>query len=285
MSFASSVPKRPPTCQTLASRAGTVIYVDNAVSRSGKRSRTLRAERLIGVQCDLGRPSCQRCIKYGAECPGYRDEQDVLFRHVRASNLKRGKAKATRPDATSKKEDPGASQGGSPSFITWQSSDGASDHGSSTYSQSLVHRGATPYTPPSADTASTFTPTAVSLRSIKEDWTLHSIPLLLDCYSSVVVLGRIYNEIIALKNDAFMNATHLWARTYLANRFHAPQDQRENELCVSKALGSLAVAMRDPRMATADSTIMAVWLLGMYEVSFPRSVIPMGDSDTRSSFK
>lgn len=87
----------------------------------------------------------------------------------------------------------------------------------------------------------------------------------MSCYSSVTVLGTIMRT-LNFENNAFIHATHLWARTYLVNRYHAPQDPREAELCVGKALGSVALAMRNPRHAIADSTIMAVWLLGMYEV-------------------
>lgn len=30
-------------------------------------------------QCDLTRPRCLRCSKLGTVCPGYREEQDLLF--------------------------------------------------------------------------------------------------------------------------------------------------------------------------------------------------------------
>lgn len=34
---------------------------------------------LICVQCDGGRPGCQRCIKYRTPCPGYRDHESFKF--------------------------------------------------------------------------------------------------------------------------------------------------------------------------------------------------------------
>lgn len=32
------------------------------------------------VKCDSLRPSCERCCKYGVECPGYPDRKGIVFR-------------------------------------------------------------------------------------------------------------------------------------------------------------------------------------------------------------
>lgn len=39
------------------------------------------------VQCDLGRPECERCLRVGKRCPGYRDETSLLFRNEDATTL------------------------------------------------------------------------------------------------------------------------------------------------------------------------------------------------------
>lgn len=32
-------------------------------------------------QCDLERPECGQCLRKGQACPGYREENDIVFRN------------------------------------------------------------------------------------------------------------------------------------------------------------------------------------------------------------
>ncbi|KAH6695287.1 hypothetical protein F5X68DRAFT_29534 [Plectosphaerella plurivora] len=205
---------------------------------TGKPSRDCHLCRQRRVKCDLGRPSCQRCIKYGKPCPGYRDEQDLVFRHAAPAAPK--KTRGSRQVARSRQTTVASSDASSPE----------SSSPNSITSQEMTYNHVTT--------------TAAALRGIKESWIVHAIPLFLMCYPMDFLVG-IYKD-TSSKNDALVSATHLWARTYLASRFHAPQDPRESEQCLSAALSSVARVIRDPCRATSDTTIMAVWLLGMYEL-------------------
>lgn len=39
------------------------------------------------MKCDLSRPECERCLRVGKPCPGYRDETSLLFRNEDATTL------------------------------------------------------------------------------------------------------------------------------------------------------------------------------------------------------
>ncbi|PNH38095.1 hypothetical protein VD0004_g8712 [Verticillium dahliae] len=67
-------------------------------------------------------------------------------------------------------------------------------------------------------------------------------------------------------NEPLIMATHLWARAYLGSCFYAPQDRRETALHLGNTLRSVALAIQDRDKGTSDSTILAVWILGMYEL-------------------
>jgi hypothetical protein len=45
------------------------------------------------LQCDLAKPGCVRCVNYGATCPGYRQEGDFLFRNQDAGSVERKQKK------------------------------------------------------------------------------------------------------------------------------------------------------------------------------------------------
>ncbi|KAI0195922.1 hypothetical protein F4808DRAFT_440326 [Astrocystis sublimbata] len=47
---------------------------------TGQKSPNCHLCRQRRVKCDLTRPACLRCIKYGVECPGYRKEGDLTFK-------------------------------------------------------------------------------------------------------------------------------------------------------------------------------------------------------------
>lgn len=44
-------------------------------------------------QCDLIQPACSRCTAYGAVCPGYRTEIDLMFQHENPGTIMKNKRK------------------------------------------------------------------------------------------------------------------------------------------------------------------------------------------------
>ncbi|KAG5950515.1 hypothetical protein E4U53_004918 [Claviceps sorghi] len=49
---------------------------------TGRPSKDCHLCRRRRVKCDLARPGCQRCFKYGVDCPGYRDQHELVFRNA-----------------------------------------------------------------------------------------------------------------------------------------------------------------------------------------------------------
>ncbi|QKX63045.1 uncharacterized protein TRUGW13939_10213 [Talaromyces rugulosus] len=47
----------------------------------GRPSRDCHKCRKLRTKCDLGRPECRQCQRRGSPCPGYRDDNEILF-HV-----------------------------------------------------------------------------------------------------------------------------------------------------------------------------------------------------------
>lgn len=58
------------------------------------------------MQCDQSEPSCRRCSTTGRTCPGYRDQQDLVFRDENNRTINRAlKAKARSDLAANKRSD------------------------------------------------------------------------------------------------------------------------------------------------------------------------------------
>ncbi|KAJ5820464.1 hypothetical protein N7474_006055 [Penicillium riverlandense] len=61
-----------------------------------RASRSCGNCRAVKRRCDRQSPHCGQCIRLGEECPGYRDEWDLVFRDQTDKTIKRSKAKRTK---------------------------------------------------------------------------------------------------------------------------------------------------------------------------------------------
>ena len=52
---------------------------------------------LLTVQCDRGRPSCQRCLTRDEVCVGYRDEADLMFQNETDKVIARSRSRTVLP--------------------------------------------------------------------------------------------------------------------------------------------------------------------------------------------
>lgn len=192
------------------------------------------------LKCDLGRPQCQRCIKYGVRCPGYRDEQDLRFQHSHSNTFEKRKSKKQRnnPDQPMNVIQVIA-------FTPESTASPASSQCSNV-----------PSTPP-------------LLRPVRQHWTAESIPLVLDCYSSINFLPGLFKGVP--DDHCLVRTSQAFARAYVLNRYRPNTDYRELSSCLGKALASVSAAINDPKAHTSDATIVAVWFLGNYEVIIRRS--------------
>lgn len=71
----------------------------------------------------------------------------------------------------------------------------------------------------------------------------------------------------AEKDSALHAACHAVAYAYLANKFPMSSAALSHQARYGKALQALGDAMRDPVLQKQDETLLAVWLLGLSEVS------------------
>ncbi|OLN88151.1 hypothetical protein CCHL11_00172 [Colletotrichum chlorophyti] len=207
---------------------------------TGKPSPNCHLCRQRRVKCDLARPQCQRCIKYGVQCPGYRDDQSLRFQHADSAKFEQRRRKKHQHVTT-------------PSSDTLQVVVFTPDSTVSSPASSVAsHRS----TPP-------------LLRAVWQHWTAESVPLVLGCYSSLDFLPSLFK---GLGEDHCLTLTgHVFTRAYVINRF-GPHglgqgvDHRELSTYLGKALSSVSSAVNNPNTCTSDATIVAVWLLGNYEL-------------------
>jgi hypothetical protein len=191
------------------------------------------------VQCDLAQPFCQRCTKYGVTCPGYRSEQELIFRVSTGASVAKTSKRGRKPSETIN---------GKARTLPFNPMDAADDATSSAVMAMAVGRASPPL-----------------LIQVQESWKEHSVPLVMQYYEKVEFITEVYRS--TPNDECLTMASHLFARAFMANHFLAPMDVGEMQRYLGKALAAVADAIQDPVKSVMDSTIAAVWLLGNYEVS------------------
>lgn len=233
---------------------------------TGKPSKDCHLCRSRRVKCDLGRPACQRCIKYGAECPGYRNEQELVF-HNYTSNSggpKKRKKRAAKP-AGSTTPSVSSSAPPTPSSL--------GDSGPATPSLAFLDEDQPYLSPEEAQLILANSPSPLFLtKPLHEHWTAQSIPILLNVYESLEFLNKIYQNYP--QDGPLVWAAHLFSRTYITNVAHPTsvhkdaQEETEQELrtYMGKALRSVHGALQAPDGALRDDVLATVWILANYEL-------------------
>ncbi|GKT48145.1 beauvericin cluster-specific repressor BEA4 [Colletotrichum spaethianum] len=211
---------------------------------TGKPSPNCHLCRQRRVKCDLARPQCQRCVKYGVQCPGYRDDQDLRFQHTDAVSF--GHRRGKRQQQIHPPSSPGALEVIALTPESTASPVSSQESGSPGYQ-------------------SAGTPPLPVPRSVRQHWTAESIPLVIGLYSSLDFLPKLFKDV--RQDHCLVLASHVFTRAYVINRFRPRMDQRELSVCLGNALASVQEAVKSPKVYAADSTIVAVWLLGNYEAS------------------
>ncbi|KAG9257827.1 uncharacterized protein F5Z01DRAFT_303366 [Emericellopsis atlantica] len=238
---------------------------------TGKPSKDCHLCRKRRVKCDLARPQCQRCIKYGAECPGYRDQQDLLFRDANPANTKKrnkrtpqlltGQTDTLTPSASSHAS---SSSFSSPSTVNLDAD----------LDPNLMATVPTDLVPLAGgdDAFGTFQVQMPMARAISEHWTNHSIPILLNVYSTLGFLRRMLS--CYPTEGPLVWAAHLFTRTYVINlRFptaihNETMDENRRELgaYMGKTISAVAQALNQPDGVFRDDVLATVWILANYEI-------------------
>ncbi|KAK6227367.1 hypothetical protein QIS74_00922 [Colletotrichum tabaci] len=199
---------------------------------TGKPSPNCHLCRQRRVKCDLARPQCQRCIKYGVLCPGYRDDQDLLFQHTDAAAYERRRRKRQQQNLPLSATD-------TLEVITFTSVS-------------------------SPSSASSWESDNSAFRSVAE-----SVPLVIGLYSSLDFLPGLFRGVG--QDHCLRLAAHVFTRAYVINRFRPQTDYRELSMFLGNALASVQNAITSPSTCTSDSTIIALMMGGLERRSFVTS--------------
>ncbi|KAH8705978.1 hypothetical protein BGW36DRAFT_422503 [Talaromyces proteolyticus] len=208
---------------------------------TGRPSRGCETCRRRRVKCDQRRPGCYRCEKIRQSCSGYRnlEQADSIFRVQ--TQFSYGPRSWQKPSAR--------------------------------------HRSRAAKLPcvPAEDspTLAVYTP--------GESWDLHVIPLILSQFSSVAPGGgvsRVYsslesafNPLHTMESGSLLDlASHAVGSAYLANKTRSPNFKATHQRLYGKALRVLHVVLQDPKLQKQDSTLLAVWLLCLYELMTGSSI-------------
>ncbi|KAM0253058.1 hypothetical protein ACHAQJ_007434 [Trichoderma viride] len=224
---------------------------------TGKPSRDCHLCRRRRVKCDLARPACQRCIKYGTECPGYRDQQELVFRNADPTAVKKRKKRSLQsPDSS-------------------ESSSVISETDYPTPDPTPNHRdfALTPSTDVVLASGANCNALAPLTRPLFPHWTSHSVPIILNVYSNFDFIRDIYRN--CRDDGPLIWAAHLFTRTYVTNLRYPTamykdahiETQRELGTYLGKTLSSVSSALSTPEGAHRDDVLATIWLLTNYEVS------------------
>lgn len=112
-------------------------------------------------------------------------------------------------------------------------------------------------------------------KPLTEHWTTHSVPIILNVYSTLEFVHDIYRSNV--QNGPLLWAAHLFSRTYVTNiryptsKYTESQEETDRELGVylSKTLTSVNAALQKPEGAQRNDVLATVWILCNYEVRIP----------------
>ncbi|ODA81908.1 hypothetical protein RJ55_00413 [Drechmeria coniospora] len=216
---------------------------------TGKPSKDCHLCRKRRVKCDLGRPGCLRCIKYGVDCPGYRDQAELVFRNASAATVQKRKKRA---------EPHSASEPTSSACSLWDGDDGDEPAAASSTTASGV--------------STARSSLLVLPRVMSEHWTAHSVSILLNVYENLDFLSNTYRA--NPRDGPLVWAAHLFSRTYVTNiryptavgRDSEEETRRELGVYLGRTLRSVAAAIGDEQGAFRDDVLATVWILANYEL-------------------
>ncbi|TQN70952.1 Arginine metabolism regulation protein II [Colletotrichum shisoi] len=200
---------------------------------TGKPSPNCHLCRQRRVKCDLARPQCQRCIKSGVLCPGYRDDQDLLFQHTDAAAYERRRWKRQQQQTL-------------PLSAT----------------DTLEVITSTSVSSPSS--ASSWESDSSAFRSVAEP-----VPLVISLYSGLDFLPGLFRGVG--QDHCLPLAAHVFTRAYVINRFRPQTDYRELPMFLGNAQASVQDVITSPSTCTSDSTIIALMMGGLERRSFVTS--------------
>ncbi|KFY47516.1 hypothetical protein V496_10607 [Pseudogymnoascus sp. VKM F-4515 (FW-2607)] len=222
----------------------------------GKPSRGCQMCRTRRIKCDETKPTCTQCRKSRRECPGYKDDFDLVFRNETQATEKRAK----KPTAKSRKA--AAQAAAAPLNRQWDSN--AAPPGASHPNSALV---------PSSRPAQVPTTLSMPVEQVASHYFITNFVATSDNGASI----GLTDYIIPLSNASPSNKhlrLALSAASFAAfgNRPGGKALLTKAQEEYSKAISHVNDALRDPVAQKTDETLASVMLLGMYETILSRPV-------------
>jgi len=251
-----------PICPTSECPAKPAICAGRGVLRLVQQRQWGKVKACAeNLQCDFTQPRCLRCAKLDVACPGYRDEQDLLFRNQ--NEISYSQKKKSR--APSKRKSPS-----NQSFPASTSSLAASEPSDDSTKLLCTSKPVDP-------SAIRYIADSLPLQ-ISDDWKLCSVSIVLHQFSAPICdsgnsryfgyldfLPDLYSE--RANSSCLSLATNAVAKTYISNTRNVMLSGNDQIRTYSQALKALQRALDDLSERSKDSTIICVWLLSMFEVN------------------
>lgn len=220
----------------------------------GKRSAGCLICRKRKIRCDTQKPSCGQCIKYGAHCTGYRDTNNTQFLDESQHVMLKARNKGNRSTPT---------RSATPTLTSTSTSLISLPQRSAV---SLPARSASPM--PRHQTPALYRPSPLASAPLN----LNMEDLALNYFYSSFINPNFLSFLpdqsdIFHKDPVFQNAITCTAIASFANRFGSHADLLQGRQLYAKALLLTNQALRDPVRIRDDATLVAVFLLGIFEVS------------------
>ncbi|KAK0724767.1 hypothetical protein B0H67DRAFT_598256 [Lasiosphaeris hirsuta] len=213
----------------------------------GKPSRGCQMCRMRRIKCDETKPACNQCAKSRRQCPGYKDEFDIVFRNETKATERRAKK-------INKKGAPLAAKHGNSASTSSEEPRGVA---SSPFELAVIPAiQIPPETQASCHFVSNFIllPRQDSARGFMD----YLIPLM-NSQSAANYLQHAFNAcaLASLGNRVGVSGVDFPDRAF-------------SEYC--RALSATNLALRDPKTSTSDAVLATVLLLSMFENITARQV-------------
>ncbi|KAH8698395.1 hypothetical protein BGW36DRAFT_293631 [Talaromyces proteolyticus] len=219
----------------------------------GRPSRDCQPCRHRRIRCDLARPGCTQCLRRGLRCHGYRDEISGRFQIETTHSIQLkikidGRKKRHLVNTASEKDRCHYKQESTQSLILSPSRESQLKKQLLLWkNHQLAH--------------------AVS-KPLPVIWTDHALPLACDKFAfSCPVFSTVHRLLSrAEEGSATYLAAYAVGCAYLASMDHSNTALSRHIKAYAKAVSAMNLALRDAEQVRSDSTLLGVWLLGLYEL-------------------
>ncbi|KAJ5150527.1 uncharacterized protein N7500_010716 [Penicillium coprophilum] len=203
------------------------------------------------VKCDEEKPQCRRCVSTGRKCDGYA-HLPFAEEGLRSSrNNYSSRQRLVQRDVI----DPGSSFPLSGSHTSDEVTIRHMHHSEKTDGFPLHSCQNFPLT-----------------YSLAESWNTHFIPFVIDNFRLSFQMAKsiysTFHDVLskAEEKSALYQACNAVARAYMANISRTSKARSDRAKAYGFALMAIRSAIQDPYQCKSDNTLLAIWLLGLYEL-------------------